>query len=99
MSVLDYLIPVPGAYYVMDRGYLDFERLYVLHQAKAFFVTRSKRNFNFKRRYSHVVDKATGVRCDQTVVLETYYSAQGYPEPLRTHSLLRCQAQQNAWCF
>ena len=83
VNVLDHLVPVPGAYYVMDRGYLDFERLYVLHQAKAFFVTRSKRNFNFRRRYSHEVDKSTGVQCDQTVILETYYSAQGYPEPLR----------------
>ena len=83
VNVLDHLVPVPGAYYIMDRGYLDFERLYVLHQAKSFFVTRSKRNFNFSRRYSHEVDKSTGVQCDQTVVLETYYSAQGYPEPLR----------------
>ena len=83
VNVLDHLVPVPGAYYVMDRGYLDFERLYVLHQARAFFVTRSKRNFNFSRRYSHEVDKSTGVQCDQTIVLETYYSAQGYPEPLR----------------
>jgi hypothetical protein len=83
VNVLDHLVPVPGAYYVMDRGYLDFERLYALHQAKSFFVTRSKRNFNFSRRYSHEVDKSTGVQCDQTVVLETYYSAQGYPEPLR----------------
>lgn len=83
VNVLDHLLPMPGAYYVMDRGYLDFERLYVLHQAKSFFVTRSKRNFNFSRRYSHPVDKSTGVQCDQTVVLETYYSHQGYPEPLR----------------
>jgi hypothetical protein len=83
VNVLDHLLPVPGAYYVMDRGYLDFERLYVLHQAKSYFVTRSKRNFNFKRRYSHEVDKATGVQCDQTIVLKTYYSSQGYPEPLR----------------
>lgn len=83
VNVLDHLVPMPGAYYVMDRGYLDFGRLYVLHQAKSFFVTRSKRNFNFSRRYSHEVDKSTGVQCDQTVVLETYYSAQGYPEPLR----------------
>jgi IS4 transposase len=80
---LDHLLPVPGAYYVMDRGYLDFERLYLLHQSKSYFVTRSKRNFNFKRRYSHEVDKTTGVQCDQTVVLETYYSLQSYPEPLR----------------
>lgn len=83
VNVLDYLVPTPGAYYVMDRGYLDFARLYEFHQAKAYFVTRAKSNFTFQRRYSHEVDKATGVECDQTVVLETYYSFQGYPEPLR----------------
>jgi len=83
VNALDYLIPSPGAYYVMDRGYLDFARLYELDQAKAYFVTRAKKNFNFKRRYSHEVDKSTGVQCDQTVVLETYYSHQGYPQPLR----------------
>ena len=83
VNVLDHLLPLPGAYYVMDRGCLDFERLYVLHQAKSYFVTRAKRNFNFKRRYSREVDKTTGVRCDQTVILETYYSSQSYPEPLR----------------
>ena len=83
VNVLDYLLPVPGAYYVMDRGYLDFERLYVIDQAKAYFVTRAKRNFTFKRRYSREVDKSTGVQCDQTIVLKTFYSFQGYPEPLR----------------
>jgi hypothetical protein len=83
VNVLDYLLPVPGAYYVMDRGYLDFKRLYAMHQAKAYFVTRAKRNFIFNRRYSHEVDKSTGVQCDQTVVLKTFYSLQGYPEPLR----------------
>jgi hypothetical protein len=83
VNALDFLIPVPGAYYVMDRGYLDFGRLYQLHQAKAYFVTRAKKNFAFKRRYSHEVDKATGVQCDQTVVLETLLSFQRYPEPLR----------------
>lgn len=83
VNVLDYLVPAPGAYYVMDRGYLDFARLYQLHQAKAYFVTRAKKNFTFQRRYSHEVDKTAGVRCDQTIVLETYYSLQGYPEPLR----------------
>lgn len=83
VNVLDYLLPTPGAYYIMDRGYLDFARLYELHQAKAYFVTRAKSNFTFQRRYSHEVDKTTGVECDQTVVLETYYSLQGYPEPLR----------------
>ena len=83
VNVLDYLLPVPGAYYVMDRGYLDFKRLYAMHQAKAYFVTRAKRNFIFNRRYSHNVDKSTGVQCDQTVVLKTFYSLQGYPGPLR----------------
>ena len=83
VNVLDYLVPAPGAYYVMDRGYLDFARLYQLHQAKAYFVTRAKTNLTFQRRYSHEVDKTTGVLCDQTIVLETYYSLQGYPEPLR----------------
>lgn len=74
---------MPGAYYVMDRGYLDFDRLYELHQAKAYFVTRAKKNFTFQLRYSREVDKAAGVQCDQTVILETFYSYQGYPEPLR----------------
>lgn len=83
VNVLDYLVPAPGAYYVMDRGYLDFTRLYELHQAKAYFVTRAKKNFTFQRRYSREVNKATGVQCDQTVILETFYSSQGYPEPLR----------------
>jgi hypothetical protein len=83
VNVLDYLVPVPGAYYVMDRGYLDFSRLYELHQAKAYFVTRAKKNFTFQRRYSREIDKASGVQCDQTVILETFYSSQGYPEPLR----------------
>jgi hypothetical protein len=83
VNVLDYLVPSPGAYYVMDRGYLDFGRLYELHQAKAYFVTRAKKNFTFQRRYSREVDKASGVQCDQTVILETFYSFQGYPEPLR----------------
>jgi hypothetical protein len=83
VNVLDYLVPAPGAYYVMDRGYLDFARLHQLHQAKAYFITRAKKNFAFQRRYSHEIDKLAGVQCDQTVVLETYYSFQGYPEPLR----------------
>ena len=83
VNVLDYLVPMPGAYYVMDRGYLDFARLYELHQAKAYFVTRAKKNFTFQRRYSREIDKASGVQCDQTVILETFYSYQAYPEPLR----------------
>lgn len=83
VNVLDQLIPTAGAYYIMDRGYLDFARLHQLHQAKAYFVTRAKKNFKFQRRYSRKVDKTTGVQCDQTIILQTYYSLQGYPEALR----------------
>ena len=83
VNVLDHIIPVPGAYYVMDRAYLDFERLYTLHTLKAYFVTRSKKNFQFQRRYSRPVDRTTGVICDQTVTLTGFYPKQSYPEALR----------------
>ena len=83
VNVLDYLVPLPGAYYVMDRGYLDFQRLYEINICQAFFVTRAKNNFKFKRRYSRSVDKTTGLICDQTVILTTFYPAKAYPEPLR----------------
>jgi hypothetical protein len=82
-NVLDLLLPEPGAYYVMDRGYLDFERLYHLHEAGSFFVTRAKSNLKAERRYSHPVDRATGLICDQTVILSGYYSHKGFPVPLR----------------
>jgi len=83
VNVLDILIPEPGSFYIMDRAYLDFERLYAFHRAQAFFVTRAKRGFDFKRRYSHPVDKTTGLRCDQTIVLTGFYPAKNYPEALR----------------
>jgi hypothetical protein len=83
VNVLDLLIPEPGAYYVMDRGYLDFERLYALHQAGSFFVTRAKSNSKFKRVLSQPVDRSTGLICDQLVELTVFYSQQGYPERLR----------------
>ena len=83
VNVLDHLIPEPGAIYIMDRAYLDFQRLYQLHQCSAIFVTRSKTNTGLRRLYSHKVDKSTGVRCDQTVVLTGYYSKKDYPEKLR----------------
>jgi len=83
VNVLDILQIEPGAIYVMDRGYLDFERLNRVEQAKAFFVTRAKKNFRFRRRCSRPVDKSTGLRCDQTVVLTTFYAAKNYPEPIR----------------
>ena len=83
VNVLDHLIPEPGAIYVMDRAYLDFKRLYQLHQSSAVFVTRSKTNTGLRRIYSHKVDKATGVKFDQTVALTGYYSKRDYPEKLR----------------
>jgi IS4 transposase len=83
VNVLDVLIAEPGAFYVMDRGYLDFERLYRLHQAASFFVTRAKSNFKFKRVYSRPVDRRTGLLCDQEVQLLVFYSQQAYPERLR----------------
>jgi len=83
VNILDILIPCLGAYYIMDRAYLDFGRLYDLHQAKAFFVTKAKSNFRFKRRYSHVSYKSLGVMCDQTIMLINPHSAEVYPEPLR----------------
>jgi hypothetical protein len=83
VNVLDILLLEPGAFYVMDRGYLDYERLYRMNQAKAFFLTRAKRNARFRRRSSQPVDRTSGLRCDQTVVLEIARSATHYPEPLR----------------
>lgn len=83
VNVLDLLVPSPGAFYIMDRGYLDFQRLYQLHQERSFFITRAKNNFRFRRRYSHEVDKSSNVQCDQTIVLTTHYPAKNYPEPLR----------------
>jgi hypothetical protein len=83
VNLLDQIAPEPGAFYVMDRGYLDFERLYRLTQAAAFFVTRTKDNVLLQRRYSHRVDPATGVRSDHTVVPATPASAKHYPAALR----------------
>ena len=83
VNVLDMLLPEPGAFYVMDRGYLDFERLYRLDQAASFFVTRAKSNFRFKRVYSRPVDRSTGLLCDQEVELVVFYSQQDYPARLR----------------
>lgn len=83
VRVLDELIPEPGAFYVMDRAYLDFYRLYRLEQCGAFFVTRAKRNTQFRRRYSRPVDKSCGLRCDQTIVLTGVDSPRWYPQPLR----------------
>ena len=84
VNILDALIIEPGAYYLLDRGYLDFGRLFAIHQAQAFFVTRAKSNTKFKRRYSHPVDRAsTDILCDQTGVLTVFYSSKDYPAILR----------------
>jgi hypothetical protein len=83
VNVLDLLLPEPGAFYIMDRGYIDFERLYRLHEAKCFFVTRAKSNLKAQRRYSHPVDRSTGLICDQTIVLTGFYSKQDFDTPLR----------------
>jgi hypothetical protein len=83
VNILDQLLPEPGAFYVMDRGFLDFERLHRFHEAGSFFVTRGKSNLKAQRRYSHPVDRATGLICDQTVVLTGFYSHKGFEAPLR----------------
>lgn len=83
VKILDQLTPEAGAFYVMDRGYLDFERLYRWTQHGAFFVTRARKNVRFTRLVSHPTDKTTGVQCDQTIALRWFYSVKGYPERLR----------------
>ena len=83
INILDELIPEAGAIYIMDRGYLDFERLYVLHQCASYFVVRAKVNTQLKRLYSMPVDKSSGLRCDQIVVPTGFYPRKNYPEKLR----------------
>jgi hypothetical protein len=83
VNILDELIPEPGSFYLMNRGYLDFSRLHTFDLSRAFFITRAKSNFKFKRLYSYPVDKSTGLKCDQTIVLTGFYSAKDYPEKLR----------------
>jgi hypothetical protein len=83
VNVLDLLLPEPGAFYIMDRGYLDFARLYRLDQAGSFFITRAKRNMDARRLYSAPVDRSSGLICDQTIALNGYLSSQHYPAYLR----------------
>ena len=83
VTILNDLLIEPGAIYIMDRGYLDFVRLHRIHQSSGFFVTRAKKNFNFKRLYSNRADKKTGVQCDQIVVLQGFYAKKDYPDKLR----------------
>jgi len=83
VNILDELILEPGSFYIMDRGYIDFSRLFLINKASAFFVTKAKSNFKSRRRYSHPVDKSTGLRSDQTVVLTGENTSKEYLEPLR----------------
>ena len=83
VNMLDEFLPEPGAFYVMDRAYVDFQRLFVFTLCSSFFVVRTKKNVVLQRRYSHAVDKSTGVRADQTVILGAIESAKAYPDPLR----------------
>ena len=83
VNALDLIISEPGAFYLMDRAYLDFDRLYALHQAGSFFLTRAKSNTNFRRLYSHPTNRAAGVICDQIVELTVFRSQRDYPQRLR----------------
>jgi len=83
INLLDELIVEPGAIYIFDRGYLDFARLYKIHQARAFFIIRAKSNFRFRRMYSQPADKSKGIQADQIIELHGFYARQDYPERLR----------------
>ena len=83
VNILDQLIPEAGAFYIVDRGYVDFERLARFDQAGAFFVTRAKQGMHFRRLAWRKTDRSTGVICEHTITLTVFYSKQGYPKPLR----------------
>ena len=83
VNILDNIIPEPGSFYVMDRAYVSFRRLYIISQCQAFFVVRTKSNFKYRRLYSQPVDKSTGVKSDQTIVLTGFYQSKDYPEKMR----------------
>src|ERR1700756_5136720 len=94
VNILDEIVPEAGAFYVMDRGYVDFERLYIFTLSAAFFVVRTKSNVLLQRRYSRAVDKATGVRSDHTVILTAIDSAKAYPDTLRRVSYLDVETKK-----
>jgi transposase len=83
VNILDELIPEPGCYYIMDRGYLDFKRLHNFERHGAYFVIRAKSNFKFRRLYSNSIDKSIGLKCDQTILLTGFYPSKNYPDKLR----------------
>jgi uncharacterized protein DUF4372/DDE family transposase len=94
VNILDEILPEAGAFYVMDRGYIDFRRLYMFTLSSAFFVVRTKENVLLQRRYSHAVDKSTGVRSDHTVILTTIEAATAYPDILRRISYFDAETNQ-----
>ena len=94
VNILDQIIPEAGSYYVMDRGYVDFERLHLFTLCSAFFVVRSKENILLQRRYSHPVDRSSGVRSDHTVILTASESAKVYPDALRRVTYFDLQNQK-----
>ena len=94
VNILDEIMPEAGAFYVMDRGYVDFKRLYVFTLSAAFFVVRTKSNVILQRRYSHPVDKTTGVRSDHTVILTAIGSAKVYPDALRRVTYLDVETKK-----
>jgi hypothetical protein len=94
VNVLDEILPEAGAFYVLDRGYIDFERLFVFTLCSAFFVVRTKENLLLQRRYSHPVDKMTGVRSDHTIILTAIESAKAYPDPLRRVSYVDIETKK-----
>ena len=94
VKILDRLVFEPGAFYIMDRGYVDFARLYSIDLSSSFFITRAKKNFQFTRRYSHPVDKTTGLRCDQTIILKGFYAKKRLSRSATPRWLFRCRDQQ-----
>jgi hypothetical protein len=94
VNILDEIMPEAGSFYVMDRGYIDFQRLFVFTLSSAFFVVRTQSNLLIQRRYSHAVDKSTGVRSDQTVILTSFESASAYPDALRRVSYIDKETQK-----
>jgi len=94
VNILDEIVPEAGAFYVMDRGYIDFDRLYFFTLCSAFFVVRTKENVLLQRRYSHPVDKSTGVRSDHTVILTAIESVKVYPDALRRVSYLDAETNK-----
>src|SRR6202162_905026 len=94
VNILDEIMPEPGAFYVMDRAYVDFERLFLLPLSAAFFVVRTKANVLLQRRYSHKIEKSTGVRSDHTVILTSFESASIYPDALRRVTFLDVEKEK-----